>query len=344
MKKATGAILILIFTAVSFMASKGISAAGEETAGYGEEAAGYGEETGGYGEDAAGYGVEQTFVPEISAQKAPSTAAKDRPGSLDELILWYDSSSCQECHEEIYAAWEKSPHAKPLMGINNMVFMRPVLKKGHLAVKNPRDATRRNFPCFKCHLPQAMNVPDSVYAEITRAIFRNDKEKIGKLNIGCLVCHNETAITHRLLYGNPESGVVYGTQDFPEHEHDIYTTVKKSAILKRSIMCGQCHGLGPNLEFENPVQCATLFGSYLHSYIPGGGHKTCQECHMKDGDHSFPPDFNRKQETAVRLSQSIKLDVETLGYQFLTPERKYVSVAAVHTRIMNEAGHRIPDG
>jgi hypothetical protein len=230
------------------------------------------------------------------------------------------------------------------MGISDLVFLGPVLKRGHLAVKKPKEATKRNFPCLKCHLPQAMKAGDAVFPQIARAIFANDKKTLRKLNISCLVCHNELAITHRLLYGRPEMGVVYGTQDLDEHEDENYPIVKRSAIMKRSVMCGQCHGLGPNLEFENPVQCATLFGSYLHNYIPQGGHKTCQECHMVKGDHSFPPDFNRKKETSARLAKSIRLDVETLGYQFLTPQKKYVPVAAVHTRIMNEAGHRIPDG
>ena len=57
--------------------------------------------------------------------------------------------------------------------------------------------------------------------------------------------------------------------------------MKKSPIMDESILCGQCHGLGPNLELEEPSQCATLYGSYLMSYTADGGHEKCQECHMK---------------------------------------------------------------
>jgi hypothetical protein len=57
--------------------------------------------------------------------------------------------------------------------------------------------------------------------------------------------------------------------------------MKKSAILHESVFCGQCHGLGPNFEFEQPSQCATAYGSYLFAYVAEGGHETCQSCHMR---------------------------------------------------------------
>jgi hypothetical protein len=322
----------------------------EETAGYAEEGPGYGEESPGYGEETAGYGKEAGDYREeapalaLPTTAAPATVSADQPRSLDELIMWYDSSSCKECHPKIYKAWEKSHHARSLMGINDLVFMLPVLKSDVLAVKNPGAATRRNFPCFKCHLPQALNVPNAVFAQITQAIFANDKQTLRKLNINCLVCHNEMAIIHKLQDGKPETGVVYGNNDVRKHEDEFYTKVKKSAIMKRSVMCGQCHGLGPNLEFENPVQCATLYGSYLHAYIPAGGGESCQGCHMKNKDHSLPPDFNQKKETSAWLAEAISLVVETQGYQFISPKNKYILTAAVNTIITSAAGHRVPDG
>jgi hypothetical protein len=315
----------------------------EVAPGYGEEAPGYGEEAPGYGEEGGG-SDEEGLALALPSTEAPISVSTNQPQSLDELIMWYDSSSCEECHGDIYEAWEKSHHARSLMGIDDLVFLGPVLRRGILSVKNPRNATRRNFPCLKCHLPQALNAADPVFAQITRAVFANDKETLRKLNISCLVCHNEMAITHKLRYGSPETAVVYGTQDVEEHENEDYPTIKKSVIMKRAVMCGQCHGLGPNLEFENPVQCATLYGSYLHAYIPSGGARTCQECHMENGNHSLFPDFNRKKETAAWLAKFISLEVETLGYQFLSPEKKYIPTVAVNTKVASKAGHRVPDG
>jgi nitrate reductase cytochrome c-type subunit len=159
-----------------------------------------------------------------------------RASTLPELIAMFDSSSCKECHEKIYEQWEKSHHARPLMGMDDWIFMASYLKRGPLAIKEGQKATKANFPCFKCHLPQIKHATDAVAVEIAEAILRDDKSTIRKLNISCLVCHNEKAIVH----GRPEKNVVYGNKDLPEHPGHV---VKKSPLLKDSLMCGQCHGL-----------------------------------------------------------------------------------------------------
>lgn len=40
------------------------------------------------------------------------------------------------------------------MGLDDQIFMTSYLKQGPLAIKPGEKATRKNFPCFKCHLPQ----------------------------------------------------------------------------------------------------------------------------------------------------------------------------------------------
>ncbi len=257
--------------------------------------------------------------------------------TLAELIAMYDSSSCKECHEQIYEQWEKSHHARPLMGMDDWIFMASYLKRGPLAIKTGQKATKANFPCFKCHLPQIKHATDGVAAEIADAILKDDKPTVRKLNISCLVCHNEKAVVH----GRPEKNVVYGNKDLPDHQG---FPVKKSPLLKDSLMCGQCHGLGPNLEFETPVQCGTLYGSYLHAYIPSGGTQTCQECHMKNADHYMPPDFNKRDELSARLRESLPMEVQTLAYTFQPVEDKVFPMVVVKTKITSKAGHRIPDG
>lgn len=257
--------------------------------------------------------------------------------SLVELVKMFDSSSCKECHEQIYTQWEKSHHARPLMGLNDQIFITGYLKRGPLAVKPGERATKENFPCFKCHFPQIKYATDSVAAEIAEAVLKDDKATIRKLNISCLVCHNEKAVVH----GRPEKNVIYGNKDINDHPK---TPVKKSPILKNSLMCGQCHGLGPNLEFETPVQCATLYGSYLHAYIPSGGTETCQQCHMPGGDHYMPPNFNNRAELSERLRDALPMQVRTLAYSFQPKEGDVRPMVVVNTKITSKAGHRIPDG
>lgn len=278
-----------------------------------------------------------------AGRSTAAAAADPEAPELAALIAAGDSGGCRECHEQVHRQWEGSHHARSLMGLDGWIFMQAYLKKGPLAVSQsgrpgqPGQATKANFPCAKCHLPQLLNAPDQAAAQLAAAVLADDKATVGRLNIGCLVCHNLKAVVR----GRPEPGVIYGSRDIPDHPG---RPVKKSALLKDPLFCGQCHGLGPNLEFEHPVQCATLYGSYLHAYLPAGGSRTCQDCHWQNGDHSAPPDFNRREETAARLRASLPLAVEALAYSFQPKDGDHRRLLVVRTRITSQAGHRIPDG
>jgi len=263
--------------------------------------------------------------------------ALERVSTLDELITRFDSSSCKECHEKIFEQWGKSHHARPLMGIDDQMLLTSYLKRVAVPGKPAEQAIKSDFPCFKCHLPQIKYGTDDVAGEIAKAMLKDDKTTVRKLNIGCLVCHNEKAVVH----GRPEKGVVYGSKEVPEHKGH---PVKKSTLLNDSLMCGQCHGLGPVLDSEMPVQCATLYGSYLHAYIPSGGSQTCQECHMKNADHYMPPDFNQRADLSERLRKSLPMEVQSYAYTFHPSEEKFFPKVVVKTKITSKAGHRIPDG
>ncbi|MFC1834719.1 multiheme c-type cytochrome (seleno)protein ExtKL [Thermodesulfobacteriota bacterium] len=258
--------------------------------------------------------------------------------TLDELIKMSDSSRCKECHKKTYEQWEKSHHARSLMGIGDQMLLPPVLKRIAKPGMPLEQIVKKDFPCFKCHFPLAKYGTDAVAREIAVASLKNDKTRVRKLNIGCLVCHNDKAVVH----GRPEKGAVYGSKDNPDQEGH---PVKKSPLLKNPLLCGQCHGLGPVLDNPDmPVQCATLYGSYLHAYIPAGGTKTCQECHMKNGDHHMPPDFNQRDDLSARLRKSLPMQVETLAYTFHPDGKKFFPKVVVTTKITSKAGHRIPDG
>jgi hypothetical protein len=274
----------------------------------------------------------------------PIAAHAEKAKTIDELAKMFDSSGCKTCHAEIYAQWEKSHHARSLMGVKGGLMMTPLAQKGGTAFSpdDPKKATLKNFPCFKCHLPQALTyAEDSVAAEYAEALIAGDKAKVAKLNIGCLVCHNEKAILHKLQEGKPEKGVLYGTKEVASHPDKTFTKVKKSSVMDHSVFCGQCHGLGPNFEFENPFQCATLYGNYIHAYIPEGGTRSCQDCHA---DHRYLPDWDDHEATGKLLKESIYLDVETLGLEWLRKAKDSRPMAVVNTKIWQKAGHEIPDG
>lgn len=267
--------------------------------------------------------------------------------TINELAKMYDSSGCKGCHAEIYAQWEKSHHARPLMGVRGGLMLTPLARKGATAFSpdDPKKATMKNYPCFKCHLPQALtSASDSVAVEITEALLAGNKKKIAKLQIGCTVCHNDRAILHRLTLGKPEKDAVYGTKDIAAHPDRKFPKGKKSVIMNQAVFCGQCHGTGPNFDAENPYQCATLYGNYLHAYIPKGGTQTCQECHMKDGDHLIAPNWDDREGSSKLLEKTISLDVQTVGYQFLYKPGMHIPKVVVNTRITHHAGHEIPNG
>ena len=282
---------------------------------------------------------------------APAEMQKAK--TVDEMAKMFDSASCKECHPEIYAQWEKSHHARPLLGVAGGPILQPVVTASAFKIAKPEDATLKTFPCFKCHAPQITRwAEDSVGKEIAAALMKDpiDKATLGKVQITCKVCHIDVASTHRILDGKPnlpQEGVIYGSKS-GAHDAKDFPKMEKSAILGQAIFCGQCHGTGPNFEFAYPVQCATLYGSYQHNYLPNGGLQSCQDCHMtekdKVADHTFAPNFDDKEGTKALLEKTVHLDVQTLGYSWLRKAKDLRPKVVVNTRITHDAGHRIPDG
>jgi hypothetical protein len=281
----------------------------------------------------------------------PSVSFGKKAQTIEELAKMYDSTRCKECHEEIYARWEKSHHARSLMGVQGGMFMTPLAMKGKtpFSPDSPDQATLDTFPGFKCHLPQALVSADDAFAvDYSKALIAQDSKRVSQLRITCIVCHNTKAIIHQLSDGEPEKNVLYGTKEVASHDDEFFTKIKKGKIMDHAIMCGQCHGLGPNLEFKNPVQCATLYGSYEHNYISKGGTQQCQECHMQqvDGfaDHLIAPNWDDLAGTKEILQDTISMDVQTLGYDWLLKSKDWKPMVVVNTKITQNAGHRIPDG
>lgn len=278
----------------------------------------------------------------------PVAASAQKANTVHELASMYDVSSCRDCHSEIYDEWEKSLHARSLVGTGPTMgsmkgLVDPALLKtfSKSGAKELQDIKVEHFAeCFKCHLPQIEDASDAVAQELAQAFLDGDRAKLESVNINCLICHNLKAIIHKWQDGEPQRGVVYGSQD-GSHEDKVYNTMKKSLIMGEAVLCGQCHGLGPNFEFPQPSQCATLYGSYLHAYIPAGGTETCQDCHMKKSGkgHMMPayrdPDM---------VKMAVDVDVQTKGYKFLPKPGEQIPIATVTVKMNNHAGHRIPDG
>jgi len=295
-------------------------------------------------------------LPLMAFAAIPETGKKAK--TIDELAAKYDSSSCKTCHSEIYEQWDKSLHARPIFGplesartlgtIKNAIT-NGMMEWPYSGVKKKEDVQIRHLvTCTKCHLPQLVEAEDSVAQEIVKYMWayiesgRTDKkaeEKLTKININCLICHNRNAMIHKWADGVVQNDTVYGSKD-GSHASPDFPKLKRAPEMKEPTLCGQCHGLGPQFELDEPTQCATLYGYYLWNYKADGGAETCVECHMKKSGLGHNLQSYRSE---VMRKMAIDLHVNASAYLWrdgtiLTP------LALVRAEIVNKAGHAFPDG
>jgi len=296
-----------------------------------------------------------TFL--LTCQNARAADAK-KATSIDELAKMYDSTGCKECHEAIYKEWAQSIHSRSIFGTGRTAAtIKTTVAVGltgmeYSGVKKPEDVQVKHLMmCAKCHLPQLAEATDAVAKEIVKNAYiysdpkatdeARDKAiaQLSKVNINCLICHQRNAITHKWVDGFPAKDTVYGFKN-GEHADPAHPKMKESKIMDESILCGQCHGLGPNLELEEPSQCATLYGSHLWAYKADGGQEKCQECHMKKSKLGHNMQSYRDPGMG---KAAVDFKVETLGYQW-RDGAKVVPQALIKVEMINRAGHAIPDG
>ena len=292
--------------------------------------------------------------------KSRAPAAAGKATTLAELAARYDSSSCVECHQEAHDQWARSVHSRSIFGTGRTAatFM-TAIRNGLMdwpasGVKSPKDVKVEHLMgCAKCHLPQLADATDAVAQEIVSTIqewqaateeddtarIEKAKKTLTSVNINCLVCHNRNAVIHKWTDGFPKKDAVYGSQD-GEHADPKFPKMAKGLSLSESIFCGQCHGQGPNFELPNPTQCATGYGSYLFAYIPEGGDKTCQECHMRESGLGHDMQSYRSEAMAKR---AVDMHVEAQAILW-RDNRDLRPKATVRVELRNNTGHGIPDG
>ena len=282
--------------------------------------------------------------------------------TIAELAERYDSSRCMECHEDAHDEWSNSLHAKSILGSPRTApTIITAVEKGlklfpYSGVKNDEDITVDHLMmCMKCHLPQMDEATDDVAREIVSTIRSWQKagkagdedtmeeleETIASLNIGCMVCHNKMALIHKWADGYPQPDTVYGSQE-GDHEDEQFDKMAEAPALSESIFCGQCHGLGPNFELDHPSQCATIYGSYLYSYVAHGGSESCQDCHMeKSGLGHDMQSYNSDE--MIEMALDVKVEGRSMFWRKNKTEG-VVPIGIIDVSMHNNAGHVIPDG
>ncbi len=288
-----------------------------------------------------------------------SIAAKSgKAGTMADLARMYDSGPCAACHRAIYDAWRNSAHASSMFGTGKTAMgLRAAVLDGlmqwpYSGVKSDNDVKVEHLMgCTRCHLPQLADADDAVAREAVAAIsgWRNAldqnnlatagqaAEKIKTLNIGCLVCHNRNAIIHKWTDGYPKAGEIYGKKE-GAHPGTGYSVLRKSPIMGESILCGQCHGLGPTLDMENPTQCSTIYGSYLYTYRSMGGTETCQDCHMRKNKLGHA---TKSAADPAPGRQALDISTDARGFLWRDMSR-LVPRVAVDVAMTSKAGHSLP--
>ena len=148
-----------------------------------------------------------------------ATGEDRKAQTVDELAKIYDVSSCKPCHKQIYEDWEKSLHARSIIGTRRTLDSFRNMVQNYLlggrwkyaGVQKIEDLkTEHVIQCLECHVPQIKDATDAVAREIAQAAMNGDMATLGKVNINCLVCHNKKAILHQWVDGPPEKDVIYG--------------------------------------------------------------------------------------------------------------------------------------
>lgn len=291
-----------------------------------------------------------TLIIVLSLIVVTPVAAKEAQ-TLDELIKMYDSSSCKECHKKIYEDWEKSLHAKPLLGPigRTLATFQGFVKSRNTELAKSKEVapTMKQFlkPCVECHFPQMMDASDKVAEELAKVIVDGNEDVVKKLQITCVVCHNRNAIIRKFRDGAPKADTIYGPKYSGAHGDKKFSKAQKNEMMRDSVFCAQCHQ-GPNVQhYDEPMWCVSNYDSHQQFYVPMGGTESCQDCHMHhEGGHNFPPNYQNKEATSKRLAKWIDLNMTAIAYKFKPTAKDLIPMVVINTEVISRIGHRFPDG
>lgn len=262
--------------------------------------------------------------------------------TIDDLAKAYSVDSCKACHAKVHDDWRSSYHSQSI--VHSLGGMRNYIVVGLGQEWKKPVSKEQLMRCMDCHAPMLREASEPLIKQvadlIVAAVDEKDeakkaaaKKELGKLNVNCITCHSTKISIEKNLRGAPQPGVYYGPTGRPSPAHKT----EKTPVIATAIFCGQCHGIHTAPDGDDLV-CNTLYGSYMDGFRGNGGTETCQGCHMAGAKgHKFPGAYD-----VEMVREGIGIDVQAMGFK-ITPG-KWVPTAAVNVGLINNAGHRIPDG
>ena len=179
------------------------------------------------------------------------------------------SSSCQECHGEIYSQWTTSMHSRAFQDPIYLTFLRKVSEKTQ---------GRMDRFCVSCHAPLASVTntgPEKIYAGFVQS-------RLAAESVSCEFCHTilgrevertKLSLGAFLFPHLGQTKILYGRHE--DAKTDAHAT-QVSKFLLSSELCGTCH------RFSHPATGLSIQDTYAEwkqgPYAAEG--KRCQDCHM----------------------------------------------------------------
>lgn len=178
-------------------------------------------------------------------------------GPADEVVSgeFNPSKRCGECHQEIYAMWQRSMHSASASD--------PIFESSYMQAYRETGGKAREL-CLRCHAPVAAHIGDLEM-----------KNPLSREGITCDYCHSVAAVDltkrdrpFRIALDGGKRGPLHDAKS-PAHE------VVRSPLHETSEFCGACH------EYVNPYGLAVLstYSEWKTSRQAAEG-KTCHHCHM----------------------------------------------------------------
>lgn len=288
------------------------------------------------------------------ASSMPVSVEKDKlVDNIDELERLYPPAEvCASCHGDVYEQWKNSMHSQSILHSIDIIYSYiknaiPNDPERSARAKKPGGYKAELMKCFVCHAPQLEQASEKFMREVAQAVIdyyekKDSKAKnlLERLTVTCYVCHNMKALHPP---ERPEPNVMYSTKGRGQSPfHDI----KKHPYIGNSNFCMQCHGayLAPDGE---PIFCSTIAQSYRDHYVAMGGQLSCQDCHMraKSRGHTFPGTYVIDMlKEGIGLNVQVRSVVEYKPFAPITDYTKRNPAAVITVDLINNAGHRIPDG
>jgi DmsE family decaheme c-type cytochrome len=196
-------------------------------------------------------------------QSAQSAGAQAASAPASEASKYVGAETCKTCHEEIYNAWEKTPHWKTTLN------------------KEPS-----HQGCEGCHGPGAAHVEGG--GDITK-IFNPAKHSAKEVDAKCLTCH---AAAHPNFDRSPHARANLSCISC----HSVHQNKEEEALLKtpQPALCFQCHSdVKPafNMPFHHKVNeglitcsdCHDVHGTFLANNLKSTADQNaiCTKCHTE---------------------------------------------------------------